>query len=375
MARKKSNKTNSKKSQSAIKGRLLEMIVASLHEGSGVKIEQNVRLPSLLNPKRKREIDILLSGTISGYPIRIAIECKNYKSIIDAPKIDAFVGKLQQIGIPSQHGVFVSAHGFTSGAIDRAKEAGIKPLLLAGLTADRLAAELFSAVQSVVYLLLEITAITVKNNLKEIPHIGFLWFLYDKDKKMRGSIPDLVWKLWLEGKIEPIIGETELDVSIPDDWQNLIDGELKPIISAKLKLRVKGLVARIQGRATQYALIDPSEKQLNRFRIDVKFDTSETIIPIHPISSEDELQKYLDEQLEPIKLNLGRFMLPRINFHYLYWPLSESAFKAFYSLSQKCYQENRTPTVAELEEIEGKDLSTLWEPPWEQNPILDEIRK
>src|SRR6266487_2000361 len=148
MPNKKSKKTTDKKSESAIKGRLVEMIVASMHEEAGIKIEQNVRLPSIRNPKRKREIDVLLSGTISGYPIRIAIECKNYKSVIGAPKIDAFVGKLEQIGIPSQHGVFVAAGGFTADAIDRAKEAGIKTLILTGLTKDRLAVEIFSAVQA-----------------------------------------------------------------------------------------------------------------------------------------------------------------------------------------------------------------------------------
>jgi len=375
MKNKKPKKTNKKKSQSAIKGRLVEMIVASLHEESGIKIEQNVRLSSLLNPKRKREIDILLSGTLSGYPVRIVIECKNYKSMIDAPKIDAFVGKLQQIGIPSQHGVFVSAHGFTGGAIDRAKEAGITTLLLTGLTPDRLAAELFSAVQFVAYLLPEITSIQVSNNLKEIPGIAFLWFLYDEDKKIRGSIQDLVWKMWIEGKIKPIIEETEIDIRIPGNWQNLIDGELKPILSAKVKLKINGIVAHLQGQATHHALIDPANHMLNKFRVDIKFDTDKTSIPIHSISSEDELQKYLNEQSEPIKISVGRVMLPRIYFNYLYWPLSERAFKTFANLVQKSYRENRILDSEEMKGIEGSDLSTVWEPPWKENPILLEIGK
>jgi hypothetical protein len=375
MANKKSKKTKNRKSESAIKGRIVEMIVASLHEDSGLIIEQNVRLPSLLNPKRKREIDVLLSGTISGYPIRIAIECKNYKSIIDAPKIDAFVGKLQQIGIPSQHGVFVSAQGFTSGAIDRAKEAGITPLVLTGLTSNRLAAELFSAVQSVVYLLPEITTIQVKSNLKEIPGIGFLWFLYDKERKMRGSVQDLVWKMWIEGTIKPVMGETEIDVPVPEDWQNLIDGELKPVLSVKIKLKVKGLVARNQGQATQHALIDSASNKLNKFRIDIKFDTNQTTLPIQPVFSEEDLQTYLNKQSEPIKLSIGRVILPRIYFNYLYWPLSERAFKGFSMLVQKCYKEGRIPDPEEMKEIEGNDLRTIWEPPWEENPILIEIRK
>jgi hypothetical protein len=375
MAGKKSKKSNNKKTEATIKGRLVELIVASLHEEPGVKVERNVRLPSILNSKRKREIDILLTGTFSGYPIRIAIECKNYKSIIDAPKIDAFVGKLQQIGIPSQHGVFVSAHGFTSGAIDRAKEAGIIPLILTGLTSDRLAAELFSAVQSIIYLFPEIIQIRVRSELKEIPSISLLWFLYDENKKLRGSIPDIVWKMWIEGKIRPTLGEFELDIPIPNNWQNLIDGELKPILLVSVKLKIRGLVGHIQGQATEHTLINPAQNRIDKFRVDVSFETNQTSIPLQHVFSEDELQNYLNGQSASVRINLGRVMLPRIYFYYLYWPLSERSFMAFSDLVNKCYAENRTPEPDEIKKIEGDDLRVIWEKPWEQNPILYEFRK
>lgn len=375
MAGKKSNKSKNKKAEATIKGRLVELIVASLHEEPGVKIERNVRIPSLLNSKRKREIDILLTGTFSGYPIRIAIECKNYKSVIDAPKIDAFVGKLQQIGIPSQHGVFVSAHGFTAGAIDRAKEAGITPLILTGLTSDRLAAELFSAVQSIIYLFPEIIQIRVRSELKEIPGIAFLWFLYDENKKMRGAIPDIVWKMWIEGKIKPTLGEFELDIPIPNNWQNLIDNELKPILSASIKLKIRGLVGHIQGRATEHTLINPAQNRIDKFRVDISFETNQTSIPLQHVFSEEELQSYLNEQSALVKINLGRVMLPRIYFYYLYWPLSERSFMAFRNLVIKCHSENRMLDPTEVKKIEGDDLQTMWEKPWEENPIFDEFKK
>lgn len=375
MAGKKSNKSKRKKAGSTIKGRLVELIVASLHEESGVTVERNVRLPSLLNSKRKREIDILLTGTFSGYPIRIAIECKNYESVIDAPKIDAFVGKLQQIGIPSQHGVFVSARGFTSGAIDRANEAGITPLILTGLTPDRLAAELFSAVQFIVYLLPEIIQIRVRSELKEVPNISFLWFLYDENKKLKGSIPDIVWKMWIEEKIEPTFGEVELDVPIPNNWQNLIDGELKPVLSASVKLKIRGLVGLIQGRATEHTLVNPTKNNVDKFRVNISFETNQTSIPLQHVFSEVELQSYLNLQLASVKVNLGRVMLPRIYFYYLYWPLSERAFMVFHDLATKSYSEHRALDPIEVKKIEGDDLRTIWEKPWEENPIFDEFKK
>jgi hypothetical protein len=193
---------------------------------------------------------------------------------------------------------------------------------------------------------------------------------------MRGSVQDLVWKMWIEGKIKTMIGETEIDVPIPSDWQNLIDGELKPILSVKIKLKIKGLVARFQGQATKHALVDPTNNKLNKFRIDIKFDTDKKPIPIHPIFSEEELQNYLlNEQPKQVNLNIGRVMLPRVYFNYLYWPLSERAFKSYNQLVKKCYKAGRKPNPEEMKQIEGSDLRTIWEPPWEENPFLVEIRK
>ncbi len=168
MARSKKGRTASNsRNASAIKGKLVEMIVTGMHDAPDVTVEQNVRVPALRNPKRKREIDVLVSGSFAGYPLRLAIECKNYQSIIDIPKIDAYIGKLQDIGIPTQHGIYVTARGFTTGALDRAKEVGITPLVLTGLTADRLSAEIQEAIQSVIYLLPEITQLSITNNIEE----------------------------------------------------------------------------------------------------------------------------------------------------------------------------------------------------------------
>ncbi len=111
----------------AIKGKLLETIVASMHDHPGVKIERNIRIPTQRNPKRKREIDVLISGSFAGYPARIAIECKNHKSIIDVPYIDAYIGKLQDIGVPTQHGIYISPRGFTRVHSNVRKKLGLLP--------------------------------------------------------------------------------------------------------------------------------------------------------------------------------------------------------------------------------------------------------
>src|SRR4051812_46168845 len=95
------------------KGRLLEAIVATMHDMPGVQIQQNVRLPAFgSSSNRRSEIDVLMNCAVAGYPVRIALECKNVKSIVDTPKINTFLAKLDDVGIPRQHGVFISIKGF-----------------------------------------------------------------------------------------------------------------------------------------------------------------------------------------------------------------------------------------------------------------------
>jgi hypothetical protein len=51
------------------RGDLLEDIVASLHEFPGILVRKRVRLPVPSSTRgRKREVDVLLSQEIAGYP-------------------------------------------------------------------------------------------------------------------------------------------------------------------------------------------------------------------------------------------------------------------------------------------------------------------
>lgn len=127
-------------SSTSKKGLLVEQVVAKLHEAPGVRVQTRVKLAPARSPGgRPREIDILLTSEVAGYEVRIAVECKNEDKRIEAPAIDAFVGKLKYIGVPVQHGIFVASRGFTKGAQERADEAGIRLFTLTGLTSDRLA--------------------------------------------------------------------------------------------------------------------------------------------------------------------------------------------------------------------------------------------
>ncbi len=116
------------------RGNLLEDVVAALHEFPGIEIQKRVLLPVIDSSSgRKREIDVLLLQHVAGYPVRIAIECKNEKDQVGSQHIDEFVGKLSDVGIPPCHGVFVSPIGYTGPALERATKAGIRTLQLDGL--------------------------------------------------------------------------------------------------------------------------------------------------------------------------------------------------------------------------------------------------
>ncbi|HEV7905206.1 MAG TPA: restriction endonuclease, partial [Pyrinomonadaceae bacterium] len=167
-----------KPSSNARKGRLVEAIVALMHDYKGVKVERNVHLtPASGDQTRKREIDVLLTSHVADYPVRIAFQCKNERRKIEPEDIGAFADALDDVGIPPQHGIFVCVNGYTNGALMRAKEKGIRALVLKGLTKDRLASEVAKAFQFNVYLLAEVRGLSVTNNVSKAEYEGqFLVF-------------------------------------------------------------------------------------------------------------------------------------------------------------------------------------------------------
>lgn len=66
------------------------------------------------NSGRRRQIDVLVRQQVGQYEIQIAIECKDTKSKVGAPDVEAFVGKLDDVGV--QKGVMVCPHGFSAPA-------------------------------------------------------------------------------------------------------------------------------------------------------------------------------------------------------------------------------------------------------------------
>jgi hypothetical protein len=98
-----------KSSEKIRKGRLVESVVALLHNIPGITVKRNVKLPPLHGDQsRTREIDVLLSSDVAGYPVRIAFSCKNERKKIRVGTIGEFIDQLNEVGIPPQQGIIVS---------------------------------------------------------------------------------------------------------------------------------------------------------------------------------------------------------------------------------------------------------------------------
>ncbi|PZR14334.1 MAG: hypothetical protein DI539_18960, partial [Flavobacterium psychrophilum] len=111
----------------ATDGKFLEKLVAIVEEvyrsNPETEILRNFKIANV--DGAKREFDLIIRSNINGFPITIAIECKQYSKKVSVDKIEAFYGKCQ--GIPEiNKKIFVSENGFQQGAIDTAKRYAIE---------------------------------------------------------------------------------------------------------------------------------------------------------------------------------------------------------------------------------------------------------
>src|ERR1035437_9816242 len=103
------------------KWREFEQLAAEIQRqlAPDARVETNVKL----HGKRTgidRQIDILVQQTVGQYPIRIIIDCKDYKKPVDVKELEAFMGMVEDVG--ANKGAMVAPSGFTSTAKQRAKD-------------------------------------------------------------------------------------------------------------------------------------------------------------------------------------------------------------------------------------------------------------
>jgi hypothetical protein len=352
------------------KGRLVEAMAAMLHEEPGVHVERNVRLRPPGYPRRRgREIDVLLTVRAAGYPIRLAVECKNESEPVGAKEIDAFVGKLHYVGIPPQLGIFIAATGYTRGALERAAEAGVRTLVLRGITPDRLATEVHAALQSVIYLLAEVASTRITGPVPDDTDERLMFWFQDATGHVCGCVGDLIWRCWMARQIPDRLGEHDLLLDVPDGWLPYVpDAVVTSPITARV--RVHALVAERPGTAERVALVDAVDQRTERGQLRAHFERRTEPIPVKAISTEDQLRALLNRPYAA-HLVIGRIPLPRILWNDLYWPPSERAVLRLREWIRAAgapgTDERAAPTFADLE---GTDLSTNFEAIWGEHPAM-----
>jgi hypothetical protein len=351
------------------KGRVVELITAAMHRVPKVNVQTNVFLPSRTDSRRKREIDVLLTSEVAGYPIRFAIECKNERSPIGTVKIDQFIGKLKDLGIPIQHGIFVSASGYRKTGLARAIGAGLKPLTLRGLTKDGLAAIVAGAFQAIVFLLPVVTNITVVDN-DESADAEPMPFFVDSQGNRQGWMPDLIWQDWLSGTLPSSLGDHELPLTLPSGWQAMRGGRVLAVTTMAARIRVLGLVISLSGQAEQYSLLDEIAGNIEKTSLNVAFDIPSGKYPVATFHTEDELASFLNTSAV-VKV-VQRIRLPRINCPPILWPPSERVHKSLLERF-RLFQEGKAswdPSLSNFAGIEGNDLQDVFEPIWENHPLI-----
>ncbi len=358
------------------KGKIVERIAALMHDQPGLKVELNQRLPPVNGKGRKREIDVLLTVIVAGYPVQMAIECKNEEAPIGSPKLDAFFGKLEYVGIPPRHGIYISASGYTSGAIERATAAGIRALTLRGLTDEKLFSSIAGTFQSIIYLLLQIVNLTVTNEIPPNNSRGNLeaFSFYNEDGRLVALLPDFLWRMWLSGNVPTTLGEHELDLPLPSNLYQMVNGKTVATYAIGAKVRVLGIIVTLEGKAKEYALVNAANEAVEKGLIEVSFEAdasgsnSPVTLPITVISSEDQLQEF-SHRPGSIQLTIGRIKLPRIVNGPIYWPPSERVAKILED-RWRAFEagEIPAPQLSDLQDIEGTDLQSIWEPIWKNHP-------
>jgi hypothetical protein len=363
-------KHNAPKGSTREKGDILEKIIAEMHEVSGVQIERNVFLPTLDGSKRTREIDVLMTSQVAGFSIKMALECKNENETTGVEKVDEFIGKLQDVGIPPQLGIFVSASRFTSGAIKRAKSVGIRTLLLQDVSKD-LPEVVKTAYQSKIYLQLTIINVQISNDIPSATLAGEMLFFRDEAGKVSGTVADLVWKEWISGKLTSQIGNHEVSLALPSDWRQIVDGRVAKVSGIKVTYQVAGYAITFPGTVSKYNLINAGDNNVEKSQTVARFPQPSGTYPTVYFKSEEELTSFKNE-VKGIGVFIGRFRLPRIVWYATYWPPSK---KAIQKLNEKLIESLRKGEEFDLSkisliEIEGGDLSAIWEPIVEDHPML-----
>lgn len=338
------------------KGSVLEDLVAMLHGVPGVTVEKRIKLRSIRpNSKRVREIDVLLTSRVAGYPVRIAIECKNFQSPVKSHQVDKFLSVLADVGVPNANGIIVSSSGYRSDALELAREAGVRALIFEGLNTEQLGLEVNSAIQSVIFHVATWDTMCRFSRISPVAEFPAPITVVDFPEELGEGTPailTLLYLLWQQNHVPSLLGTHHLAIRLPKSFR--LSREEEPTIDALVMLvyRVEGFVGTIEGRASAALLRNAADLSLEKLRVDAGFDATDEPLELRRFESEEELGRFLAGQAN-VRL-VTRVKVPRIASEWSFWPPSRWAAEEI----KRRRQEGEEPT---FEEIEGVSLNRAWD--------------
>lgn len=305
----------------------------------------------------------------------LAVECKNHKRRKDVGDVGRFRDHLEDVGLAPQQGILVSASGFTSGALGRAEELGMRTYELSGLSPDRLSEAVHKASQLVISVVPFMSQLSVVSEVPDEASTTEALALYDAEGQLVGSIPDLLWMRWLKGEPESILGQHVLEIPEPEGWHARTNGERARMLSVSAKVEVGAAVVELPGTATSVALIDPEGRGVQKARTAARFENAPGEYPVRNFRDEEELAAYLEGQRTAFRVTVGRIRAPRIRLEHVYWPPSERVARRIKQL-EKFHRAGRIGMSPEnLRGVEGTDLRTIWEPIVRGYPAVEYLQK
>lgn len=327
------------------KGNILEDLVAMLHEVPGVRVTTRKKLPVVKGKiKRSREVDVVITSDVAGYPVEVVLGCKNEAKTLDVTDVDVFAGILNEVGIPWQKGILVSVKGYTRDAQDAADWRRIRTLVYEGLSPDRLGQEINAAFQSVVYLLIS------QYTFSRFPYVpdtedgppGFIKALLDfENEPSAAQILTCLWQLWVSDGIPATIGEHHIFIRSKKPeatWRVIAD------------VSVTGWIASVPGSFTRSVLTNTGTGEIDRLHVSAKFDEIKGPLNLEPVTSEDALSQV--QSKKPMTIMM-RVRVPRIVSNLGYWPLTNQSVQ-----KAKALLDAGKPVT--FEDIESSNLAEAW---------------
>lgn len=351
---KKRRKTTTKQ-----KGDILETVVQEMLGSSSTTALHNQHLPTVVGDGRTRQIDVLLVDEVWRSRRRRIAECKNEVTRADTEHIDAVVGKAIDVGVPSQNVLYVTTNGYTEDALKRAKAAGIRTLVLRGLSEDRLERAITKAQQIVVYIQLVISQVNLISYLhNSLEAMGMSPFGVSRSSPFV-TILDEVRRRWVEGRIPDTLGESDLEIPLKNRLIYVSAGREKELPAAKVKVRVVAHLVCIPGEAVKLELVEVPSGRLERVTVDTRFLNDQITVFASPVETESALSAALQPRV-PVHLVLGRQRLPRITcLNRFYWPVSVQSLQRLRQLERSGVD----PTIINVAMTEGLTIQTFFEDP------------